>query len=120
MSFTKSLSLIVASSKKADCNKLMEALGRGPNTFRVDLSPSGARAETHHGAHTYDDALLAIIESGVVPIGIDWAAYGLTAVSAQDALMAIKYLARADRASVANFEAHAAAQGVKPIQSSNP
>lgn len=116
MSFTKSLSLIISASKKADCNKLMEALGRGPNTFAVDLSPNAARAETHHGAHTYDDDLLAIIESGIVPVGIDWAAYGLTAVTAQDALLAIKHYARADRASVVNFEAHATAQGVKPIR----
>lgn len=116
MSYTKSLSMIVTSSKRADCNNLMEALGRGSNTFAVDLSPSGARAETHYGAHTYDDVLEAILVGGVIPIGPDWAAYGLTAVSAQQALEAIRFVSRADRNSVANFEGLATAQGVKPIR----
>ena len=109
----RSLSLIVAANKRADANRLMEALGRGPDTFRVDLSPSGARAETHFGCHTYDDELIGWLQNGLPQR--DWATFGLTAASAEQARQAIKISVVADRNSVGNFEAHAAAQGIKRI-----
>ena len=115
MSWTKSLSMIIPTAKKVDCNRLMAALGRGSNTFIRDLSPSGARAETHHGAHTFDDALLSILQSGVVPVGPNWEAHGLTAVSAQAALNAIKYSAKTTGRPRANLNSHASSQGLKLV-----
>lgn len=111
----KSLSLLVPDSKRADANALMAALGRGPNTFIRDCSPSRTPNPTHWGAHTYDDEPLSILETNTLPAGVDWAAYGLTHTSAQQALNAIRFAGHANNNSVANFEALGASEGVGAI-----
>lgn len=115
----KSLSLIVSDAKRADANALMWALGRQDNpasartqTFSVDMSPSRTPTATHWGAHTYDDALLSIVQSKVLPSGINWSAFGLTQTRAQQALDAIRFAAHDNQNANANFDALAGAQGV--------
>lgn len=115
MSYSNSLSLLVAAAKRDDANALMEGLGRGPNTFKVDCSPSRTPVATHWGAHTYDDALLTIIETRTLPPNINWLDYGLTPLTAQLALDAIRFKAVNDRNSVANFEALGSSEGVGAI-----
>lgn len=112
----KSLSLLVPDSKRADANKLMEALNRGPSTFIRDCSPSRTPVATHWGAHTYDDQLLNIIETRTLPGGINWSAYGLTQTKAQQALDAIRFKAVNDMNSVSNFDALGAENGVGTIR----
>ena len=111
----KSLSMIVPGAAREDANALLAALGRGENTFAVDLSATAEPPATHWGAHTFDDELLTILESGALPPGIDWPAHGLSEGSAQAALAAISFRGVADHNSVANFEAHSAANGVGRI-----
>lgn len=115
MSWTRSLSLMVPASARADADALMAALGRGPDTFSVPMAPGRTGSPTAWGAHTYDDALLAILEAGTLPAGIDWAAHGLTQRRAQDALAAIRFRAVVGRGSVANFEALETREGVGRI-----
>lgn len=89
-SYTQSISMVVPASKRVDCDSFMAALGRGPNTFSVPLSPSRAPSATYYGAHTYDDDLLGIL-NGELPTGIRWTDFGLTATSAKQAKDAITY-----------------------------
>lgn len=116
----KSLSLLVPDSKRADANALMEALERGPNTFSVGCSPSRTPTATHWGAHSYDDALLDIIQTRTLPSGINWSAYGLTQTKAQQALDAILFKAVTDRNARSNFDTLGSDNGVGSIIEATP
>lgn len=115
MSYTKSLSLLIPNNRRTNGNNFMVAIGRGPNTFSVDLSPGGAPVATHWGCHTYDDALGDIVASGTLPTGIIWANFGLTQTTAQQALSAMTAHSAANRSSVTNFDGHATGAGVSRI-----
>lgn len=89
------LGMLVSVTHRDDANRLMRALGRDEypdpgRTFSVPMSPTRTPAATHYGASTWDDELLAILESRSLP-AVDWAAFGLTATKAQAALDAIRY-----------------------------
>lgn len=87
--FSNSTSMIVAVASAADASALIDALGRGADTFSLGLAPAGSTDATHLGAHTFDDELAGIIASRALPNGLDLASKGLTAETAQAALSAI-------------------------------
>ena len=63
----RSVILVIPANKRADGNKVYDAMGRGPNTFVVPASPSGNDPATHYFAHdgTMSEALA--ITSGRMP-----------------------------------------------------
>lgn len=113
------LGMIVPAKNRDDCCRLMRALGRdnAPDpgqTFSVSMSPSRTPNATDYGASTYDDELLAILEAGTLPSGIDWSAFGLTAAKADAALRAVKFRAAAGTA-LDNFAALETREGTGRI-----
>jgi hypothetical protein len=74
MSYTKSLSLFVPAATLDAANAYMEKSGRGPGTFSRPLWKPGVAAPSHHGAHTYDDALLEELRASgeAETLGIEW------------------------------------------------
>lgn len=112
------LGMLVSVTDRDDANRLMRALGRDEapdpgRTFSLPMSPTAAPVATHYGASTWDDDLLQILQSGVLP-AVDWAAYGLDQTRAQAALDAIRYRSSPERPAD-NFAALEARDGTRRI-----
>lgn len=115
-SYTKSLVMAVPAARRDVCNRLMEALKRGPDTFSVPLAVKGATEINAYGAHTYDDELAVAMETQALPPGVtlaDLNAHGFSARQARDALGYIRYRITANREAVANFLARCEQDGVE-------
>lgn len=93
MTARNSVSITAPAASRDDANKLMEALGYGPNTFSVELSPNGRGTPTHYGCHWWmDDETLAEltgVKARLLPSEKDATGTGLTMKRAQDAGAAI-------------------------------
>jgi hypothetical protein len=108
MSHTKSVSMLVSANARSIADSLMEAMGRGPGTFGVEVprwESDEPRPEpaTHYGAHSFDDELAAILLSQTLPEGIEWKRYGLTTEEAQQALGAIEFTIANNQKAADNF-----------------
>ena len=104
MTEPRSLAMAVPLARRDVCNTLMEALGRGPNTFSVALLKDGELAA--YGAHTWDDELATALETITLPPGVTLAqlqAYGFTGATARTAVGYIRYRAVPSRDAFANF-----------------
>ncbi len=116
MTYNNSLAMICLAANKVECDKLMVALQRGPNTFSVPIRDKVTLARVAYGAHTYDDDLADALQADpqVLPVGVvlaDLQAQGFTAATARTAVGKIKYRVLGSRASVANFKARLDAEG---------
>lgn len=71
-----SLVLILPAARQSAGNALSQALGYGPDTYSVPLSPTGAEPATHFGAHVANAsaafvAALDAARAGNLPPGAD-------------------------------------------------
>lgn len=85
MSFGKSLAMAVPAVRRDECNRLMEACFRGPDTFSRAIRDKATLAVVGYTAHTYDDELLEFFLYGTVPAGVTLARlqeYGFATASA--------------------------------------
>jgi hypothetical protein len=57
MTWYNSLAMICPAAQQDACNRLMLAIGRGPNTFSRRIRDKVTLALVAFGAHTYDDEL---------------------------------------------------------------
>jgi hypothetical protein len=110
MSWTQSLAMIVPAARQEVCNRLMEALGRGPSTFAAPIRDKATLARVAYAAHTYDDALAASLTAvpQTLPPGVtlaDLQAHGFTASTARTAVGHIRFKVVANRQAVANLKA---------------
>lgn len=110
MTRDNSLAMICLAIDKPECDRLMVALKRGPNTFSVPIRDKTTLLRTAFGAHTYDDDLADSFQAApqVLPPGVvlaDLQAEAFTAASARLTVAKIRYRVLAGRASVANFKA---------------
>ncbi len=124
MNTSKSLSMIVSAADRDAANRLMRGLGRdnAPDpgkTFIVEFNSSGDRVDavTDYGAHTWDDSLVAILDSGVLPLDINWGNFGLTKATAETALASIQHFAVVNRTPRINFNQKLTDRSLKGISS---
>ena len=111
-----SLAMICLAANKAECDKLMVALNRGPNTFSVPIRDKVTLLRTAYCAHTYDDDLADSLTAvpQVLPPGVvlaDLQAEGFTAATARAAVGKIKFRVLTGRASIANVKARLDLEG---------
>ena len=120
---TKSLSMVVPAANRDAANRLMRGLGRDESpdpgrTFAVELNTSGkpSDAKSHYGAHTWDDTLVAVLDSGVLPGDINWSKFDLTKPQAKAALASIDYTAVVNREPRANFNQKLTDKNLKTVE----
>jgi hypothetical protein len=70
MTFINSLAMAVPDIRREVCNRLMEALGRGPGTFSVPIRDKVTLVRVAWAAHTYDDELADSLVSQTLPPGV--------------------------------------------------
>lgn len=109
MSFTKSLAMAVPAARQEECNRLMVALKRGPNTFSRPIRDKVTLLRVAYAAHTYDDELATALETLTLPPGVtlaDLQAHGFaTAAIARTAVGFIRFRAIESREARANLRA---------------
>lgn len=106
--------MAVPAARKEECDRLMEALKRGPNTFSVPIRDKVTLARVAYGAHTYDDELATALETLTLPPDVtlaDLQAYGFIAQTARDAVGRIRFKVVADRQARQNIKARLDAEG---------
>ncbi len=116
MTFNSSLAMIVLAANKAECDRLMVALKRGPNTFSIPIRDKATLARVAYAAHTYDDDLADAMSADpqVLPPGVvlaDLQAEGFTAATARTAVSKIKFRVRANLPPLANVIARLDQEG---------
>ncbi len=116
MTRDNSLAMICLAANKAECDRLMLALGRGPNTFTTPIRDKVTLARVAYAAHTYDDDLADALSADpqVLPAGVvlaDLQAQGFTGTTARAAVGKIKFRVLASRQAVANVKARLDAEG---------
>lgn len=116
MTWLNSLAMICLAADKAECDKLMVALKRGPNTFSVPIRDKITLLRVAYAAHTYDDDLADALTANppILPVGVvlaDLQAQGFTAITAKAAVAKIRFRVLASRQSVANVTARLDAEG---------
>lgn len=70
MSYALSLAMAVPAARREVCNRLMEALGRGPATFSQPIRDKVTLVVVAYAAHSYDDELIDLFANQVVPQGV--------------------------------------------------
>ena len=109
MSWTLSLAMAVPAARQEVCNRLMEAIFRGPDTFAVPIRDKNTLAIVGYAAHTYDDELIAFFADGTIPPGVTLARiqqFGFaTGASARTAAGYIRHRAITGRNAMANLKA---------------
>jgi len=55
--------LIIPVAQQAEANALAEAMGWGPGSYSVPLSPTGTDPATHYGLHSWvDDSFVSMLQ----------------------------------------------------------
>jgi hypothetical protein len=107
MTWYNSLAMICPAAQQDACNRLMLAIGRGPNTFSRRIRDKVTLALVAFGAHTYDDELADCLNTQTLPAGItiaDLQAQGFaTAFAARQTVAFIKYAVITDRQAIINI-----------------
>ncbi len=116
MTYDNSLAMICLAANKAECDRLMVALRRGPNSFSVPIRDKVTLLRVAYAAHTYDDDLADALAADpqVLPAGVvlsDLQAEGFTAATARTAVGKIRFRVLASRAAAANVKARLDAEG---------
>lgn len=70
MTWLNSLAMAVPAARREECNRLMEACFRGPDTFNRPIRDKVTLQIVGYCAHTYDDDLIAFFLNGTVPPGV--------------------------------------------------
>lgn len=123
MAEPNSLAMACPAARKPVCDSLMEALGRGPNTFSVPLVLKGSTSVSAYGAHTYDDELATALSTQKLPPGVtlaDLQAHGFTADTARTTIGYIRFRVVASRRSIENFKARLDQDGVETLPVATP
>ena len=107
MSELQSLVMAIPAARQDVCNKLMEALGRGPNTFSRPVRDKVTLARVAYVAHSYDDDLATSLTNSpqTLPPGstlADLQAFGFTAATAKTAIGYVRFKVMPDRNAKAN------------------
>lgn len=109
MTFAQSLAMAVPAARQAACNALMEALGRGPDTFSIPIRDKVTLARVAYAAHAYDDDLIDLFVNQIVPPGVTLArlqSFGFaTVAAARSAAGFIRFKVVNDRNALANVAA---------------
>lgn len=115
MSWTQSLAMAVPVARQEVCDRLMEALRRGPGTFRRVIRDKVTLATVAYAAHTYDDELVELFINQTVPPGITLARlqqFGFaTAAEARTAAGYIRFKVVSNRSALANLKARLDEEG---------
>jgi len=107
MTWNNSLAMLCLAADQTECNRLMVACKRGPNTFSVPIRDKVTLARVAYGAHGYDDDLADALVAAVLPAGVvlaDLTANNFTAVTARAAVAKIKYKIVSNRQSIINIK----------------
>ena len=115
MTWLNSLAMAVPEARKEECDRLMEACFRGPNTFSRPIRDKVTLQRVAYAAHTYDDDLIAFFENGTPPPGVTLARlqqYGFpTALSARTAAGYIRHRYIQSREAIQNLKARLDQEG---------
>lgn len=119
-----SLAMAVPAARQDVCNRLMEALFRGPNTFRRAIRDKVTLAIVGYAAHSYDDVLIDLLVHQIVPQGVTLARlqqFGFaTAADARTAVGYIRYRMITGRNARANLIARLDQEGWELVPASAP